>query len=169
MLGASTGSGTPFAITPCVRTYCPVSMVERAGMHTVFWLYARLKLMPVAARPSTTGVRAIVPPLQPSESYRCWSVVTKRMLRPIALALADSRSRRAREQHRAREPTFAVLVRAVVLLRRRHVDERLAARILDERDRVPVVLRHVTDQGLVDLAHPEDLAAARLDHLRDGV
>ncbi len=41
MLGASSGSGTPFATTPCVRTYWPVSIVERAGMHTVFWLYAR--------------------------------------------------------------------------------------------------------------------------------
>ena len=28
----------PLATTPCVRTYWPVSMVERAGMHTVFWL-----------------------------------------------------------------------------------------------------------------------------------
>ena len=71
MLGASSGSGTPFATTPCVRTYCPVSMVERAGMHTVFWLYARSYLMPFAARASTTGVRAICPPLHPSASYRC--------------------------------------------------------------------------------------------------
>jgi hypothetical protein len=35
------GSATPFAYTPCVRTYWPVSIVERAGMQTVFWLYAR--------------------------------------------------------------------------------------------------------------------------------
>ena len=68
MLGASTGNGTPLAMTPCVRTYCPVSIVERAGMHTVFWLYARAKFTPFAASPSTTGVRAIVPPLHPSES-----------------------------------------------------------------------------------------------------
>ena len=38
MDGASVGSGMPLATTPCVRTYWPVSMVERAGMHTVFWL-----------------------------------------------------------------------------------------------------------------------------------
>ena len=38
---ASAGSGTPFATTPCVRTYWPVSIVERAGIQTVFWLYAR--------------------------------------------------------------------------------------------------------------------------------
>jgi hypothetical protein len=31
----------PFANTPWVRTYCPVNIVDRAGMHTVFWLYAR--------------------------------------------------------------------------------------------------------------------------------
>ncbi len=68
MLGASAGSGIPLATTPCVRTYCPVSIVERAGMHTVFWLYARRKFTPSRASASTTGVRAIVPPLQPSES-----------------------------------------------------------------------------------------------------
>jgi hypothetical protein len=45
-----------------------VSIVERAGMQTVFWLYARRKFTPWRARPSTVGVRAIVPPLQPSES-----------------------------------------------------------------------------------------------------
>ena len=38
MDGASVGSGMPLATTPWVRTYWPVSMVERAGMHTVFWL-----------------------------------------------------------------------------------------------------------------------------------
>ena len=36
--GASTGSGIPLATTPWVRTYWPVRIVERAGMHTVFWL-----------------------------------------------------------------------------------------------------------------------------------
>ena len=36
MLGASGGSGIPLAITPWVRTCCPVIIVERAGMHTTF-------------------------------------------------------------------------------------------------------------------------------------
>jgi hypothetical protein len=67
-LGASGGSATPLAKTPCVRTYCPVSIVDRAGMQTTFWLWARRKFRPVAARRSTTGVRAMVPPLQPSAS-----------------------------------------------------------------------------------------------------
>ena len=66
-----------------VRTYWPVTMVERAGMQTTFWLCARRKFTPPAARRSTTGVRATVPPLQPSASKRCWSVVMKRTLRPM--------------------------------------------------------------------------------------
>ena len=36
--GAVSGRGMPLATTPWVRTYCPVSMVDRAGMQTVFWL-----------------------------------------------------------------------------------------------------------------------------------
>ncbi len=40
-LGASAGSGTPFMVTPWVRTYWPVSMVERDGMQTTFWQWAR--------------------------------------------------------------------------------------------------------------------------------
>src|SRR5262249_36293458 len=38
---------------------------------------------PVAASRSATGVRATVPPLQPSASKRCWSVVMKRIFRPM--------------------------------------------------------------------------------------
>ena len=78
-----------------------------------------------------------------------------------------SAPRRAREQHRALQTRLAVLVRGVVLLRRRHLDERLAARVLHQRDRVPGVGVEVADQRLVDLAHPQHLAAARLDHLHD--
>jgi hypothetical protein len=37
-VGASDGRGTPLAYTPWVLTYCPVTIVERAGMHTTFWL-----------------------------------------------------------------------------------------------------------------------------------
>ena len=37
-LGASAGRAMPLATTPWVRGYWPVSMVQRAGMHTVFWL-----------------------------------------------------------------------------------------------------------------------------------
>ena len=39
--GASTGSGTPFIHTPCVLGCCPVTMVERDGMHTTDWGVAR--------------------------------------------------------------------------------------------------------------------------------
>jgi hypothetical protein len=31
----------PLDTTPWLRTYWPVRIVERAGMHTVFWLTAR--------------------------------------------------------------------------------------------------------------------------------
>ena len=41
MDGASVGSAMPLDTTPWVRTYWPVNMVDRAGMQTVFWLYAR--------------------------------------------------------------------------------------------------------------------------------
>src|SRR5215216_407574 len=40
--------------------------------------------MPLAAIASSTGVRATRPPLQPNVSYRCWSVVTNRILRPMS-------------------------------------------------------------------------------------
>ena len=80
--GASTGNGTPFIHTPCVLGCCPVRIVDRDGMHTTDWGTARSKRTPLAASASTTGVRANVPPLQPSVSYRCWSVVTNKMLRP---------------------------------------------------------------------------------------
>src|SRR5262249_20903247 len=35
------GRATRWATTRGVRTYCPVTIVERAGMHTTFWLWAR--------------------------------------------------------------------------------------------------------------------------------
>ncbi len=66
--GASSGSGTPFIHTPWVLGCWPVRMVERDGMHTTDWGWARSNRIPSAARPSTTGVRARVPPLQPSVS-----------------------------------------------------------------------------------------------------
>src|SRR5256885_200846 len=74
-LGAWAGRGTPFIHTPWVAMDWPVTIVARDGMHTTFEGWARRKLTPRAASPSTTGVRAMVPPLHPSESYRCWSVV----------------------------------------------------------------------------------------------
>src|SRR5262245_2912498 len=165
MLGASSGSGTPLAITPCVRTYWPVSIVDRAGMHTVFWLYARSKRIPDSASASTTGVRAIRPPLQPSASYRCWSVVMKRILRPMLLPGPRYRcgyagldepagALRARNQHGPLESRLAVLVRRLVRRCGHHVDERLAARVFDERDRVPALGR-VADQRLIGAAHPK--------------
>ena len=42
--------------------------VERDGMHTTDWGWARSYRMPFAASASTTGVRASVPPLHPSVS-----------------------------------------------------------------------------------------------------
>ena len=41
MLGASSGSGTPFIQTPWVATCWPVTMVLRDGMHTTFCGWAR--------------------------------------------------------------------------------------------------------------------------------
>src|SRR4051794_12546626 len=164
----------PLHTTPCVRTYCPVSIVERAGMHTVFWLYARSYRTPRAASPSTTGVRAIVPPLQPSASYRCWSVVMKRILRPMnASVLVRLRTELvhalgARDQHRTLEARLAVLVRSLVLRCRHHLDEVLAARVLHERDRVPLLVG-IADQDLVGAAHPQHLAAPGLHHLHGGL
>ena len=101
-LGASMGSGTPLANTPWVRGYCPVIMVLRAGMHTTFWAMARRKLMPARARPSATGVRAMVPPLHPRLSYRCWSVVTKRIFRPMP-ALYEATALRSHDTASGRE------------------------------------------------------------------
>ena len=66
--GASTGSGTPFIHTPWVVGCWPVSIVERDGMHTTDCGIARSYRTPAAARPSTTGVRASVPPLHPRVS-----------------------------------------------------------------------------------------------------
>ena len=77
--------------------------------------------------------------------------------------------RRARDQHRPLEAGLAVLVGLLVVGRGHHVDERLAARVLHERDRVPVVRVFGTDQHLVGAAHPEHLAALRFDHSDDGV
>src|SRR4051794_9182274 len=71
----------------------------------------------------------------------------------------------AGDDDRALEARFAVLVRGVVLLRRRHLDERGAARVLHEQDRVPV-LRGVADQHLLGPPRPQPLAAALFDHLR---
>ncbi|MEY3483142.1 MAG: hypothetical protein RLZ40_1185 [Actinomycetota bacterium] len=68
MLGASDESGTPFIHTPWVLTCWPVSIVLRDGMHTTFCGCARSYTMPSRARASITGVRATVPPLQPSAS-----------------------------------------------------------------------------------------------------
>ena len=68
MFGPSSGSAMPFMVTPWVRGYSPVSMVERAGMHSVFCVQARRYTSPCAASESTIGVAAIVPPLQPSAS-----------------------------------------------------------------------------------------------------
>ena len=48
----------PFDQTPWVRTYCPVSIVARAGMQTTLLQWARSYLIPSAASRSTTGVRA---------------------------------------------------------------------------------------------------------------
>ena len=45
-----------------------LAMVERAGMQTTAWAWPRVKRTPSAAQRSTTGVRATVPPLQPSAS-----------------------------------------------------------------------------------------------------
>src|SRR5262249_11020989 len=47
--------------------------------------------MPLVARRSATGVRAMRPPLQPSASKRCWSVVMKRMLRPMRRSSGGAR------------------------------------------------------------------------------
>src|SRR5262249_58993470 len=69
--------------------------------------------MPVAASRSATGVRAIVPPLQPSASYRCWSVVMKRIFRPMS---TPSRSLRGREEDLERP--------ALDAMARREVEER---------------------------------------------
>ncbi len=54
--------------TPWVLGCWPVRMVERDGMHTTDWGWARSKRTPSAASPSTTGVRDSVPPLQASVS-----------------------------------------------------------------------------------------------------
>src|SRR3954471_19252519 len=74
----------------------------------------------------------------------------------------------AGDDDRALETGLAVLVRGVVLLRRRHLDERGAARVLQEQHRVPV-LRRVADEDLLGLARPQHLAAALFDHLRRGI
>src|SRR5580700_12207652 len=112
--------------------------------------------MPSAASRSTTGVRATVPPLQPRLSWRCWSVVMKRMLRRRAAGAAGGAAsgtrgpvgiparqriedRLAREQHGAVEPPLAVGMGLLVVGRRDHVDERGPARVRDEGDQVPVV------------------------------
>lgn len=42
MLGASTGSATPFIHTPWVATCWPVSIVDRDGMQTTFDGMARV-------------------------------------------------------------------------------------------------------------------------------
>ena len=99
----------------------------------------------------------------------------KRILRPIGLLLSRAcAARRAaaractRAARCAPSPTRGARAR-LVLLRRRHLDERLATRVLHSAIAVPVLRVEVADERLVDLAHPEHLAAARLDHLHHRV
>ena len=62
------GKTLTFIHTPWVATCWPVSMVLRDGMHTTFCGCARSNVMPCLLKASIVGVRAIIPPLQPSAS-----------------------------------------------------------------------------------------------------
>src|SRR5690242_10839435 len=112
--------------------------------------------MPSAASLSATGVRAIFPPLQPSESYRIWSVVMKRIFRPISppgprcwLLLPGPVALRHGDQARVDERGRSVFADAFVLLARHHREERLSRRVFDEDHFVPAVGGVVADDNRV--------------------
>src|SRR5690349_10270313 len=121
--------------------------------------------MPSAASLSATGVRAIFPPLQPSESYRIWSVVMKRIFRPMSppgpVALRHGDQARVDERRRP------VLADALVFLARHHGEECLSRRVLDEDHFVPAVGCVVADDNRVCASAPEHLRALLREQIAD--
>ena len=65
--------------TPCEVPYRPVSNVALAGAQTGWLVMGRTNRVPDRARRSSSGVRSIGCPLQPSVSHRCWSAKITRM------------------------------------------------------------------------------------------
>ncbi len=72
--GRSSRRPRPLRQTPVSVAYRPVKRTEREGAQTGWFVTARVKLVPTAARASRLGVRVeLLRPLAPRKSQRNWS------------------------------------------------------------------------------------------------